>query len=182
MDTHFIIAQALGIIGVLCFLASYFPKSNRALYLLQALGCVAFGVQFFLLGAYSGVLSQFYIIVRNLMFSMYNHWPWVRWKGWPVLYVILAGVVTFVTWNGFVSIFPMITMTAGTLAMWTNNAGTIRIVAMLVQSPAWIAYDILTGAYSAVINELIVIGSALASIIKYGWKEMRDPNSEFQNK
>ena len=181
MDLQFIAAQACGIIGVICFLLSYQVRSNRGLYLFQAGGCVAFGIQFLLLGAYSGCISQVYIIVRNMMLSMYNRWAWVRWKGWVPVFVILAAGVTAVTWDGPVSLLPMVTMTAGTIAMWTNNAGIIRLVGMTCQSPAWILYDILTGAYSAILNEVIVIGSALGSIVRYGWKEMRDPASKFQN-
>ena len=181
MSISFIVAQAMGIVATLCFLISFQVKTNRGLYTMQALGCVAFAAQFLILKAYGGCVSQLFIIARNMMLSMYNHWAWVRWKGWVPVFVILAAGVTAVTWDGPVSLLPMVTMTAGTIAMWTNNAGIIRLVGMSCQSPAWILYDILTGAYSAILNEVIVIVSALVSIVRYGWKEMRDPASKFQN-
>ena len=182
MDLQFIAAQACGIIGVICFLLSYQVRSNRGLYLFQAGGCVAFGIQFLLLGAYSGCISQVYIIVRNMMLSMYNHWAWVRWKGWVPVFVILAAGVTAVTWDGPVSLLPMVTMTAGTIAMWTNNAGVIRLVGLIFVSPPWIVYDFIVGAYSAIINEVIIIASVLYSIYRFGWKQMLDPESDFQKK
>lgn len=182
MQISFLAAQGCGIVGVICFLLSYQIKSNKGLYLMQALGCVAFAVQFVFLNAYSGVLSQIFIIVRNMMLSKYNQWSWVRNKVWVVFFVALAALLTVITWDGPVSIFPMIAMTAGTIGMWTNNAGTIRLVGMFCLSPAWIIYDILTGAYTAIINELVVAGSAILSIYRYGWKEMRNPDSEFQKK
>ena len=176
------IAQGFGILAVICFLVSYQVKSNRGLYVMQALGCVAFSVQFLLLDAASGCISQIFIIVRNMMLSMYNQWAWVRWKGWVPIFILLAVLVTYVTWDGPISLLPMVPMTAGTIALWTNNAGIIRLAGMTCLSPAWILYDILTGAYSAILNELIVIGSAIVSIIRYGWREMCDPDSEFQKK
>ena len=182
MDMETFVEQGLGIIGVICFLLSYQVKSNRMLYIMQAAGCVAFAAQFLLLDAASGCISQIYIILPNMMFSMYNHWAWVRWKGWAAVYVLLACLVTAFTWDGPVSLLPLVTMSAGTIAMWTNNAGIIRLVGMSVQSPAWILYDVLVGAYSAIINEVIVIASVVISIYRYGWKEMRDPESEFQKK
>ena len=179
---RFITAQAFGIIALICFIISYQTRSNRGLYLMQALGCVAFSIQFLILGAWGGCASQLFIIARNMLLSMYNHWSWVKWKGWVVIFVAGAALITALTWDGPVSLLPFITMSAGTIGLWTNNAGIIRLVGMLCLSPAWIAYDILVGAYSAVLNELFVVGSAIGSIIRYGWKEMCDPESEFQKK
>lgn len=62
----------------------------------------------------------------------------------------------------------------------TNNAGIIRLANMFICSPTWIIYDILTGAYSAIANEVVVIGSVILSIYRYGMKELLDPESEFQ--
>lgn len=177
-----IVTQGFGILALICFIISYQVKSNKGLYLMQALGCVAFAIQFILLGAIGGCASQLYIIVRNMLLSKYNQWSWVRWKGWVVIFVAGAAVMTALTWDGPVSILPFITVSVGTIGLWTNNAGIIRIVGMCCLSPTWILYDILVGAYSAILNELFVIGSAIWSIYRYGWKQMIDPESEFQKK
>lgn len=176
----FVIAQGLGIVATLCFLFSFQVKTNRRLYLLQAAGCLAFAAQFLILGALGGCVSQLFIIVRNMMLSMYNRWAWVRWKGWVPIFLAGAVFLTWWTWDGPVNLLPLIPMSAGTIALWTNNAGIIRLVNMCVCSPTWIIYDILVGAYSSIINEVVVIGSVILSIYRYGMKELLDPESDFQ--
>ena len=176
----FIIAQGLGIVATLCFLFSFQVRTNRGLYLLQAGGCLAFAAQFLILGALGGCVSQLFIIARNMMLTMYNRWAWVRWKGWVPIFLAIAVFLTWRTWDGPANLLPLIPMSAGTIALWTNNAGIIRLANMFICSPTWIIYDIITGAYSAIANEVVVIGSVLLSIYRYGMKELLDPESEFQ--
>lgn len=182
MDLHFIFVQSFGIIATICFLLSYQVKSNKGLYLLQAAGCGAFAIQYLLLGAYSGCLSQIFVITRNLMLSKYNQWAWVRFKGWVPIFIAIAIVIIYFTWDGPVSVIPLFIMITGTIGMWTNNAGIIRLTGLTCISPPWIVYDLLVGAYTAILNEVIIIVSVLFSVYRFGWRTMIDPESEFQKK
>ena len=58
--------QAIGLVGVAFFIASYQIKSNRALFACQLTGCIIFCIQFFILGAYTGAMSLMVNILRNL--------------------------------------------------------------------------------------------------------------------
>ena len=180
MNTTFMITQSFGIISTVFFLLSYQVKSNKALYLMQAAGCGTFAIQYLLLGAYSGCLSQVFVIVRNLMLSKYNQWEWVRFKGWVPVFIIIALIITRLTWNGPLSLIPLLVMTAGTIGLWTNNAGLIRLVGLTFISPPWIVYDCMIGAYSAIINEVLVMAFVVTSIARFGWRQMIDSESEFQ--
>ncbi len=180
MERVFIITQSLGLISTIFFLLSYLVKSNKKLYLLQASGCAIFSIQYLLLGAYSGCLSQIFVIVRNLMLSKYNNWAWVRSKIWVPFFITIAATITYFTWQGPISIIPMIVMVSGTVGLWTNNAGIIRLVGLTLISPPWIVYDILVGAYVAIVNEVVLMVFILSSIKKFGWRQMIDTESEFQ--
>lgn len=182
MNMSFMITQSLGIISTVFFLLSYQVKSNKGLYLIQAAGCGTFALQYLLLGAYSGCLSQIFVIIRNLMLSRYNQWAWVRSKVWIPVFILIALIITCLTWNGPLSLIPLLVMTAGTIGMWTNNAGLIRLVGLLFISPPWIVYDSLIGAYSAIINEVLVMVFVITSIARFGWRQMLDTESEFQKK
>lgn len=114
---------------------------------MQAAGCGTFAIQYLLLGAYSGCLSQVFVIVRNLMLSKYNQWAWVRFRGWVPIFILIALIITCHTWNGPISLIPLLVMTAGTIGLWTNNAGIIRLVGLIFISPPWILYDCVIGAY-----------------------------------
>lgn len=55
--------QAIGFVGVALFIISYQIRSNRALFFCQLLGCLVFGLQFFLMGAYTGAIGLIINIV-----------------------------------------------------------------------------------------------------------------------
>ena len=40
---------------------------------------------------------------------------------------------------------------------------------------AWMTYDIITGAYGGVVTELVILGSVIFSIVRFGWKGLDDP-------
>lgn len=180
MSMAFVITQSFGIISTIFFLLSYQVKSNKALYLIQAAGCGTFAIQYLLLGAYSGCLSQLFVILRNLMLSRYNQWPWVRCKSWVSVFIAFALIITRLTWSGPISLIPLLVMIAGTIGMWTNNAGLIRLVGLTFISPPWIIYDCVTGAYSAIVTEVLVMAVVVSSIVRFGWRQMLDTESEFQ--
>jgi len=182
MNMGFAITQSFGIISTVFFLLSYQLKSNKGLYLMQAAGCGTFALQYLLLGAYSGCLSQVFVIIRNLMLSKYNQWAWVRSKGWIPVFILIALIITCSTWNGPISLIPLLVMVSGTIGLWTNNAGLIRLVGLTFISPPWIIYDSLIGAYSAIINEVLVMAFVLCSIARFGWRQMIDTESDFQKK
>ncbi len=149
---------------------------------MQAAGCGTFAIQYLLLGGYSGCLSQVFVIVRNLMLSKYNQWAWVRSRVWVPVFIIIALILTRCTWNGPISLILLLVMISGTIGMWTNNAGLIRLVGLTFICPPWIVYDCVIGAYSAIINEVLVIVFVLYSIARFGWRQMIDTESEFQKK
>lgn len=161
--------QAIGFAGVLFFLTSYQVRSNKLLFVLQTLGCLTFGVQFALLGAYSGCLSLLVCIVRNLVLTQYNRSKLIRWKGWAVVFSALCLAAALITWNGPVSLFPVVGTVAGTAAFWTNNAKYIRIANLSINCPCMLLYDILVKSWGGVLNESITIAAIVVSIIRFGW-------------
>ena len=161
------------------FLLSYQVKTNRRLFLVQTLGIVLFMLQFFMLGAFTGCLNLGIGVIRNLMCMRFKEWPWVRNKVWMVLFLAAFAAVTWYTWNGWISLFPLAGMSSCTVAFWTNNALNIRKANLFVASPAWIVYDVIVHSYAGILSEMITIGSILVSVWRFGWKNLGDPDSGF---
>lgn len=180
MTAKFILAQCIGLIGVLCFILSFQIKSNRVLYLTQAIGSAAFCVQFLLVGAITGCFNLVVLVVRNLFLIKINDWKWLQWKGWIFILSGICFVIMILTWDGLKSILPFIAMTASNIGMWTNNAQKIRLANLVCISPAWLIYDTIVGAFAGTLNECVVLGSIIVSIFRFGWKSMGDPDSGFQ--
>ncbi len=174
-----LITQLIGYAGVICFILSFQIKSNKALYFTQMLGSAIFAIQFYMLGALTGCLNLFAVIIRNCMLLKINEWKWVAWKGWIIIWIIIYIPILVFTWESLLSLLPFAAMVAATIGLWSNNARTIRFANLVCISPCWMIYDMGVGSWAGVLNEAIVLASIIVSIYRYGWKAMGDPNSGF---
>lgn len=171
--------QAIGFVGVAFFIASYQIKSNKALFLCQMIGCIIFCIQFFIMGAYTGAVSLVINIIRNLLLVKRKEWKWVDRRSTMLVILALLTVMTIYTWDGIISLLPFIMVAATTIGYWTNNAQKIRL-SQFIGSPCVLLYDILIRSWGGVLNETITLASIIISVIRFGWKEMGDPDSDFQ--
>ena len=169
MDWRSILIQLIGFGGILFFLASYQVRSNKRLFVLQTLGCLTFCVQFALLGAYSGCVSVLINVMRNMMMTKYQDYGWIRWRGWVAVFPALSLAFVLLTWSGPASPLPVVVTTAGTAACWTNNARTIRLVNLTVNSPCTLLYDVLIRSWAGALNEGLTMAAIVVSIVRFGW-------------
>lgn len=170
-----IIANGFGVLSTICFIISFQVKSNKGLFIIQSIANVFYGLQFYLLGATGGLFNMAMQIVRNLLLLKINDWKWLQWKGCAPIFCIPSLIYMFVTWGGPLDILPFIAFTVGTLAFWTNSAKMLRLSELICVSPAWLLYDFITGAYGGILTELVILGSVVVSIIRFGWKGLDDP-------
>ncbi len=103
------------------------------------------------------------------MLTKYNKYKLIRWKGWIIIFSLLAVTVAFFTWNGPISLLPIAGTIAGTTSYWTNNARNIRIANLTVNAPCMLIYDVLVKSWGGVLNESITIIAIIVSIIRFGW-------------
>lgn len=167
-----IIANGFGVLSTLCFIISFQVKSNRGLYILQSVANVFYGTQFYLLGATGGLFNMGMQIIRNLLLLKIDEWKWLQWKGMAPLLCVPSLIYLIVTWNSWLDLLPFIAMVVGTICYWTNSARILRLSELICVSPAWMLYDFIEGAYGGVLNELVILGSVVVSIIRFGWKGM----------
>lgn len=169
-----IITQAIGYVSTAIVLASFQCKSSRKLIFMQLCGNAIHMIQFIMLGAYAGCASLFVSCIRNLVFSRKE--PWAYWKGWPWVMVGLNILAAILTWQGPLSVLPLIGVASYTLASWSRNGKKIRLTSLCISSPVWIVYDVVTGSWSGVCSEAFGMCSVVLSVIRYGWKAL--DNSE----
>lgn len=172
------LAQAVGAVGVAAFLLSFHVKSNKALLGLQMLANTLFGVQFVLLGAFSGCLSMGVLILRNLFILLRERYAWAGRRGWLYLFLLLFLACNLYTWSGPVSLLPLAASAGSTAAYWQNNARAYRTANLFCASPCWLAYDLLVGSYAGAVNETIALVSIISSIIRFGWKTLGENSFE----
>lgn len=170
--------QAIGFVGVAFFIASYQIKSNKALFLCQMIGCIIFCVQFFIMGAYTGAVSLIINIIRNLLLVKRKDWKWVDRKATMLVILALLTAMTIYTWDGVISLLPFIAVSVTTIGYWSNNAQKIRL-SQFIGSPCTLLYDVLIRSWGGVMTESITLVSIIISVIRFGWKNMGRPDSDF---
>lgn len=171
----FLIANGFGLLSTLCFIISFQLRSNRGLYIMQSIANIFYGVQFYMLGARGGLFNMGMQILRNLLLLKINHWKWLQWKGCAPIFCIPSLIYMIVTWSGPLDILPFVAFTVGTLAFWTNSAKMLRLSEIVCVVPCWLTYDLITRAYGGVLTELVILGSVVFSIVRFGWKGLDDP-------
>ena len=167
------VIQGIGFAGAALFIISYQIKSNRALFFCQMLGCIVFCIQFLLMGAYTGAISLLVNIMRNVLLLRANVWKWAGSRA--ALYGILlflAGM-TAVTWAGWISLLPFVSVAVTTVGYWTRNAQKIRL-SQLIGSPCTLTYDVLIRSWGGALSEGIAVASILISIWRFGWRNLAD--------
>ena len=180
-----IIAQILGIIGMLMSVLSYQQKGKARILTFQLLGSVLFVVNFFLLGAFSGAILNFVAIVRALIFIYEDkvradHPAWTI--GLTVVYV-LSYVSVFTIFgkepsaiNLIVEILPVIAMTVTTIAFRHKEDKILRRVAF-ISSPLWLAYNFIFFSLGGIIGETLNLSSAIIGTIRLDRKK-KNENTE----
>lgn len=78
----------------------------------------------------------------------------------------------FFTLSGFISLLPIIANIAATIGSYTYNDKKIRAVAMFVNSPLWIIYDVIVGSWAGILDEVVTELSIIISIIRFGWNNL----------
>jgi len=160
-----IIAQVLGILGTIFAFVSFQLKENKKFFMLQALSGCMFALNFLLLGAYTGCLLNFINIFRGAVMAGGKK------TSKPYLLIITLALYTIATVFTYTNIFSLIALIAqlvGTLAMWSRNGKTIRILQLFCVSPLWLVHNIFVFSIGGIICEVFNIGSIIVSLIRFG--------------
>jgi len=164
-----VVVQGLGLIAAALMIASFQCKRSHQLFFLQICSYVVFIIHMLLLGGITGAMTQTVSLVRNIVLYKADNSAWARHKAWLPVFLLAYVVVMLVTWQGVFSILPCIAMLAITIGSWSGNGRNIRLTVLLVNSPAWIIYDIYTGSVAGIIQEIFCMLSSALAFFRYGW-------------
>ena len=165
-----IIAQTLGIFGMLAAMISYQCKKNKNYFIFQGLSGAFFSAQFILIGAWAGLIFNAYNIVRALAYQSKKARSIVCVISLEILVVIAAAMSILVFKEAWWLVsFTLIAQVTGTFAMWTRDGKKIRISQMAVVSPFWLLYDLLIPVPSigGILCEVFNMASVIVSFIRF---------------
>ncbi len=163
-----ILIQGIGLLGTLFYFLSYQFKDNKTLFRVQFLAYFCYTIHYFLLGAATGAFSYIVNLLRSLFLSVDNEK--LNGKTMGVLLCLLQIIAGIMTWNGWISVLPIIANIATTIAGYSFHFSNIRKAGIFINSPLWMLYNILVGSFAGILDEIISEASMILSVVRYGWE------------
>lgn len=132
--------------------------------LLSMAASLFYTAHFFLLGAITGSAMNLSGVIRSYVYyrvkpSRENIWIMAG-------FLIITLVATALTWQGTLSLLPMIGTVSGVVAYWQRKPKLIRRLS-LISPPAWFAYNAISGSYAGMFIEVINLTSNLVGQYRF---------------
>ena len=171
MDITYIIGQIFGIIGLVITAASYQAKTNRKLFICQALGGLSFAINFLLIGDISAGIFNLANLVRGMIFSKSKK------RVWELTIVEVLYIVCFVfsmtkIWGIWIdvalSVLTFASLVVMSVVMWLANPKHMRYTQFFFVSPAWLTNNIFHFTLGGILCEVLTMSSVVISFIRYG--------------
>lgn len=158
-------AQIVGIFAIIVFAISPHQKTKKKVLIFQLISNLLYAIQYVLLNAFSAVATNVIGGIKNLIFYFYakdekeipNKFLYIY-----ILIIVIFGVFTF---NGLISIIPILVSILYAYAVWQDNLKVYRIIT-IIGSISWIIYNFLVGAYVGVAGNVFQLISAIIAFIR----------------
>ena len=173
-----IIAQILGVFALATSVISFQMKTYRQIMVMQIICAALFSVHLGMLyaaghrDAISGCVGNGICFVRDIVFWMTDRRVekrrWLKTLVFSVLMVI-AGIVT---WQSPVSLICTVGMVLKTVSFSMYDPQNVRRV-ILIASPFFLVYEILSASIGGTVNEIISFTSAVIALFRYRKKKAK---------
>ena len=160
-----ILVQGIGFLGIACSILAFQYKQYRPLVALRAATELFFGIQYILLGAYSGAAMDFLGCFRNWVFLDCDK-KGKSLRPWRILFSVIFVGATLLTWAGPKSILSAVAKVASTIGYGSSNPRLIRLI-VLCSSTCWLIYNSLVFSLAGVLGEIITLTSVIIGIIRF---------------
>lgn len=158
------IAQMIGFIALVVAMISYQMKTQKGIVLIQIVSCTLFATHFLMLNAYTGAMLNLIAAVRSVVFANKDK-KWGKSNWWIVFFSLVCIVAVGFTWEGALSLMPMLGMVLTSIAWGIEKASLVRMIS-LPSSPLWIVYNFICGSTAGVLTEVFVMASIITAIIR----------------
>lgn len=160
-----IIIQAIGILGILASVIAFQTKKHNQILLFKTLNEFLFAIQYFLLGAYTGMAMNLVGCVRNTFLTKQVE-KGKKTTATVTIFSILFIVFGIFTWSGFKSILIMVAKVLSTVAYGNKNTSLVRVI-ILLTSIGWLTYNVCVFSIAGVLCEAFTIVSVIVGIIRF---------------
>lgn len=159
------IVNLFGALGIIANMLVYQQRSGKNLLIVKLISDFLWATHYFLLSAHSAMAIAVIGIFREIVF--YNQKKkWAKSKLWLLFFLICSISSSILTWKSFFSVLPGIASFISVISFWKKNPRLSRYLAFPI-SAAMLTYDITCHSYMGITNDIFVLISAIAGIIRY---------------
>jgi len=157
---EFYLAQLSGGLAWAFLLYSYWKNGNNKIIYLQLFSCIFFATNYFLLGAFSGLLVVVFEIFRDYLYAKVKN-------PMKVFYICIPFyiIISIFSFENIISLFSVLASICDSYALTKKNKRVV-ILGILTYS-LWLVYDIFYASYGTLIAEVFLIISNILVLIKY---------------
>lgn len=159
-----IIIQLIGGLGIIASIISFQCKKHNSILFFRTLTEAIFALQYFLLGAYTGMAMNFVGCIRNITFTkqvMHNKKTTIT----TIIFGLLFLLFGIYTWQGKKSILIIIAKVLSTIAYGNKNTTIVRAI-LLITSSSWLIYDYCVFSIAGMLCEAFALISLIIGIIR----------------
>lgn len=169
-DLKFIISQLIGFIAAALLLFSFQQRTHKKIVAMQFCSGILFALQYFLLGAYEGMVGNAVGFVRSITYCFRGKSKFVDSIACPIIFAVLAGIGGAVTYQSPASLLPMAAMIISSFVMWNPRTQQLRALT-LPTSLMWLIYNIICGSVSGIVTEVLNELSIIIGLFRFREKK-----------
>lgn len=156
----FAISQGLIAVAIIFDLISFQFKQRQKIVACLCVSGILISGHFYLLEQWTAAMLMLLASVRYLV-TIFSHS-----KPWMILFLAASLLVTLVTFSGFLSLISFAGSATQTCAAFCQSDRRLRQL-MLIGTSIWLLNNALIGSPTAVLMELLFIGSNLLGYYRY---------------
>ena len=160
----FWLVQVLGCFVILFTILSFLQKEKWKMFLLFALTNLFLIPIYILSGSLLGGILVTGALVKTICFSIYNKANKKPDITFLSLFISFYILISIILWSNNVDLLMLINLLILTFTSWQNDINLIR-AGYIISSILLFAYDIILGAYTTAISELIMFITTIILII-----------------
>lgn len=165
----YIFAQILGFFAIVFWTLSVQNKKKKDVLVFQIYASLFYAVQFLLLKGYSAFIVDLIAILRLYVFYKDEKDIGYIRKYWLYIFLVLTIVSGIFTYNGLISIIPVLIGIFYTVSTWLKDTKYLRIF-YIICAILWMIYNYKYFALVAILGNIIEIISGIISIFRFDRK------------
>ena len=161
-----IIVGLFGVLAIFFWIISIQEKRQYKIIYLQMFANLFYTIEYLVLGVLSAASMNFVSTIRCYLFYRKKKERRKVPEVWLIGFISLLVILGIITYNGYLSLIPIIITIFYTISSYLKKAKWIRIV-VLVAAFFWIYYNYKNGVYLATIGNFLEIISGIVSLVRY---------------